>query len=155
MKIAVGSDHAGFALKQEVLRFLKERGFEFHDFGVYSEERADYPDVGVEVAQAVAAGDYSKGILICATGIGMSITANKVPGIRAALCTDTFCAQMSREHNDANILVLGAKVVDKDTALKIVDTWLATEFPGEERHARRIDKIRQIENHFNRGGSRV
>lgn len=152
MRIAIGCDHAGFALKQEVLRFLREQGFTYHDFGVYSEERADYPDVGFEVAHAVAQGEYTRGILICATGIGMSITANKVPGIRAALCTDVFCARMSREHNDANILVLGAKVLERDTALEIVHTWLTTEFPGDERHARRIQKITQIENEYNRGG---
>jgi len=152
MKIAVGSDHAGYMLKQGILRFLTERRFEFKDFGVFSEDPADYPDVGFEVARAVANGEFDRGILICSTGIGMSITANKVPGVRAALCVDTHCALLSREHNDANVLVLGERVTRADVALEIVDTWLSAVFPGEERHARRIRKISEIEREYNRGG---
>lgn len=152
MRIAVGSDHAGYALKEAVLRYLRSRHAEIQDFGAPSEERVDYPDIGLDVAEAVARGDFDRGVLICGTGIGMSITANKVPGIRAALCTDTYCATMSREHNDANILALGSRVTDERTALEIVRTWLDTEYPGEVRHANRIAKIHDAEVKFNGGG---
>ena len=152
MKIAVGSDHAGYTLKQEIISFLTGQGFEFKDFGVFSAEPADYPDIGVEVAQAVANGEFDRGILVCSTGIGMSITANKVPGVRAALCTDAYSALLSREHNDANVLVLGERVTDADATLEIVHTWLSAAFPGEERHARRIRKISEIERNYSGGG---
>lgn len=139
--IAIGSDHGGFALKKAVMKHLDDRGLEYKDFGTYSEASCDYPDFGRAVAQAVAAGEYERGIVICGTGIGISITANKVPGIRAALCGDCFSAQATREHNDANILALGARVVGEGLALKIVDTFLDTPFSNDERHVRRIAKI--------------
>ncbi|MBR4474332.1 MAG: ribose 5-phosphate isomerase B [Oscillospiraceae bacterium] len=139
--IAIGSDHGGFSLKQEIIGHLEERGESFRDFGTYSEESCDYPDFGKAVARAVASGEYQTGIIICGTGIGISITANKVPGIRAALCGDCFSAEATRLHNDANILALGARVVGTGLALKIVDTFLDTPFSGDERHRRRIEKI--------------
>ncbi len=141
--IAVGSDHAGYELKQEILEHLKERGEQFEDFGCFSNESVDYPVYGRKVAQAVASGEYEKGILICGTGIGISIAANKVKGIRAALCGDCFSAEATRLHNDANILALGARAVGGGLALKIVDTFLDTEFSGDERHARRIRLIEE------------
>ena len=139
--IAVGSDHGGFALKQAVLRHLEERGETYHDFGTYTEDSCDYPDFGKAVARAVAGGEYEYGIIICGTGIGISISANKVPGIRAALCGDCFSAEATRLHNDANILAMGARVVGEGLALKIVDTFLDTPFSNDERHIRRISKI--------------
>ncbi len=139
--IAIGSDHGGFALKQAVMRHLKDRGLEYKDFGTYTEESCDYPEYGRAVAQAVASGECERGIVICGTGIGISIAANKVPGIRAALCTDCFCAEATRQHNDANVLALGGRVVGEGLALKIVDTFLDTPFSNDERHIRRIAKI--------------
>ena len=139
--IAIGSDHGGFALKAEIMEHLEKRGFAYQDFGTYSEASCDYPVYGRAVAKAVAAGEYEFGILICGTGIGVSITANKVPGIRAALCGDCFSAQATREHNDANILALGARVTGPGLALMIVDTFLDTPFSGDERHMRRISMI--------------
>lgn len=139
--IAIGSDHGGFALKQAVMKHLRDRGLEYKDFGTYSEESCDYPEYGRAVALAVASGEYERGIAICGTGIGISIAANKVPGIRAALCGDCFSAEATREHNDANVLALGARVVGEGLALKIVDTFLDTPFSNDERHVRRIAKI--------------
>ena len=139
--IAIGCDHGGYALKQEVMKHLAERGLEYKDFGTYSEDSCDYPVHGKAVAHAVADGDCDRGILICGTGIGISITANKVPGIRAALCGDCFSAEATRLHNDANILAMGARVVGAGLALKIVDTFLDTPFSGDERHVRRINMI--------------
>lgn len=139
--IALGSDHGGFGLKQEVIKHLEARGLEYKDFGTYSEESCDYPEYAKKVAHAVADGECEKGILICGTGIGISITANKVPGIRAALCHDCFSAEATRLHNDANILAMGARVVGPGHALKIVDTFLDTPFSNEERHIRRISQI--------------
>ena len=139
--LAIGSDHGGFQLKQAIMAHLRERGIEYKDFGTYTEASCDYPEYGRAVALAVASGEFDRGILICGTGIGISITANKVPGIRAALCTDCFSAEATRLHNDANILALGGRVVGEGLALKIVDTFLDTPFSGEERHARRIAKI--------------
>ena len=139
--IAIGSDHGGFSLKQEIMEHLKQRGETFRDFGTYSEASCDYPDYGKAVAHAVASGEYDTGIIICGTGIGISITANKIPGIRAALCGDCFSAEATRLHNDANILALGARVVGPGLALKIVDTFLDTPFSNDERHKRRIAKI--------------
>jgi ribose 5-phosphate isomerase B len=152
MKVAIGSDHAGFELKEAIVRCVKGEQCECKDFGAFSVERVDYPDIGVQVAEAVANKEFDRGILICGTGIGMSIVANKVPGIRAALCSSTYCAEMSREHNNANVLVVGARVTDEETALEIVRTWLSTEFPGDERHAQRIDKITGIEKKYSEGG---
>lgn len=139
--IALGSDHGGFGLKQEVIKHLEARGLEYKDFGTYSEESCDYPEYAKKVAHAVSGGECEKGILICGTGIGISITANKVPGIRAALCHDCFSAEATRLHNDANILAMGARVVGPGHALKIVDTFLDTPFSNEERHIRRISQI--------------
>ena len=139
--IAIGCDHGGYALKQEVMKHLAERGLEYKDFGTYSEDSCDYPVYGKAVAHAVADGDCDRGILICGTGIGISITANKVPGIRAALCGDCFSAEATRLHNDANILAMGARVVGAGLALKIVDTFLDTPFSGDARHVRRINMI--------------
>lgn len=139
--IAIGSDHGGFTLKQEIVKYLTEKNIDFEDFGCYSEKSCDYTEYGRAVAEAVAVGKYEKGILICGTGIGISITANKVRGIRCALCSDCFSAEATREHNDANILALGGRVVGSGLALKIVDTFLNTPFSNEERHIRRISRI--------------
>jgi ribose 5-phosphate isomerase B len=139
--IALGSDHGGFQLKQEIIQYLEKKGYEYQDFGCYTEESVDYPAYAKLVGQAVASGECEKGILICGTGIGISIAANKIRGVRAAVCTDCFTAQATREHNDANILALGGRVVGPGLALKIVETFLTTEFSGDERHARRIRQI--------------
>ncbi len=139
--IAIGSDHGGFELKKEIMAHLDTRGLEYKDFGTYSDASCDYPAFGKAVAHAVADGECERGILICGTGIGMSITANKIPGIRCALCGDCFSAEATREHNDANILSLGARVVGTGLALKIVDTFLDTPFSEDARHIRRISKI--------------
>ena len=139
--IALGSDHGGYGLKQEVIKHLEERGIEYKDYGCYSEESCDYPIYGKKVAEADAGGECEFGIIICGTGIGISISANKVPGIRAALCHDCFSAQATREHNNANILAMGARVIGPGLALKIVDTFLDTPFSNEERHVRRISMI--------------
>ena len=139
--IGIGSDHGGFALKKALMAHLDKRGLAYKDFGTYSEASCDYPVYGKAVANAVAAGECDRGILICSTGIGISITANKVPGIRAALCGDCFSAEATRLHNDANVLCLGARVVGDGLALKIVDTFLDTPFSNEERHIRRISQI--------------
>ena len=143
--IAIGSDHGGFALKQEIMAHLTERGLEFKDFGTYTAESCDYPEFGATVGRAVASGECERGILICGTGIGISISANKIHGVRAALCGDCFSAEMTRRHNDANIVALGARVVGSGLALKIVDTFLDTPFDGG-RHARRIEKMMALEN---------
>lgn len=139
--IALGSDHGGYGLKQEVIKHLEERGIGYKDYGCYSEESCDYPIYGKKVAEAVVGGECEFGIIICGTGIGISISANKVPGIRAALCHDCFSAQATREHNNANILAMGARVIGPGLALKIVDTFLDTPFSNEERHVRRISMI--------------
>lgn len=139
--LAIGCDHGGFELKQEIIRHLESKGIEYRDFGTYSAESCDYPDYARPVAEAVAAGEYERGILICGTGIGVSITANKVRGVRCALCGDCFSAEATRQHNDANILALGARVTGPGLALMIVDTFLSTPFSGDERHIRRIGKI--------------
>jgi ribose 5-phosphate isomerase B len=140
MRLAIGSDHAGFALKEKVKEALIAAGHVVHDFGCYSLAPADYPDYGYAVAQSVAGGEWEKGIVICATGIGMSISANKVKGIRAALCHDLLTAQLSRQHNDANVLAMGGRCVTTEVAIEIAERWLATEFEGG-RHQRRVDKI--------------
>ena len=139
--IAIGSDHGGFELKQKVIAHLKEQGKEVKDFGTYSLDSCDYPDYGRAVGEAVASGQCEKGIVICTTGIGISITANKVPGIRCALCHNTSTARLTREHNDANVLAIGAAMVGEIVAMDIVDTFFATDFSHGERHQRRIDKI--------------
>lgn len=139
--IALGNDQAGYGLKQEVIKYLEEQQIPYKDFGSYNEDSVDYPVYAQKVAHAVANGECEQGILICGTGIGISIAANKVKGIRAALCHDTFSAQATREHNDANILAMGARVIGPGLAIKIVDTFLHTDFSGAERHARRISMI--------------
>ena len=139
--IAVGCDHGGYDLKQEILRYLEEQNIEYADYGCYSRESVDYPVYARKVAEAVKDGACEKGILICGTGIGISIAANRIAGIRAALCADCFSAQATREHNDANILALGARVVGPGLAVKIADTVLHTDFSGDERHRRRIELI--------------
>ena len=139
--IALGSDHGGYGLKQEIIRYLEEKGIEYKDYGCYDERPCDYPVYGKKAAQAVASGECEKGILICGTGIGISIAANKVKGIRAALCHDVFSAKATREHNDANMLAMGARVVGPGLALMIVDTFLNTEFSHAERHQNRIGQL--------------
>lgn len=141
--IAIGSDHGGFKLKTKAIAHLQEKGVACRDFGTNSLESCDYPDYGRAVAEAVAKGECEQGIVICTTGIGISITANKVPGIRCALCHNTTTARMTREHNNANVLAIGAGMVGDILALDIVDTFLATPFSNGERHQRRIDKIEQ------------
>lgn len=144
MKITIASDHAGFGLKSRILRYLTEKNLETSDLGTDGRDSVDYPDFAVKVAKAVSAGRSDLGILICGTGIGMSIAANKVPGIRAALCHNVATAEASRRHNDANVLVLGERVLDEATALQIVETWLGSEFDAG-RHRKRIEKIHAIE----------
>jgi ribose 5-phosphate isomerase B len=140
MAIVLGSDHGGYELKQTIAAHLQKCGVPFEDFGVFSTESADYPDIAVKVAEAVSRGEFEQGILFCGTGVGISIAANKVSGIRAALCHDTYSARMSREHNDANILAMGGRVIGPGLAALIVDVWLKTGFAGG-RHARRVGKI--------------
>ena len=141
MKLAIGADHGGLELKQEVVQYLRTlKDIEVSDFGTATKDSVDYPDYGKKVSEAVSNGSVDRGILICGTGIGMSIVANRFPKVRAALCHDHFTAQMSREHNDANILVMGERVIGKGVALEIVKTWLETEFAGG-RHQLRLNKI--------------
>ena len=139
--IAIGSDHGGFELKKKLMEHLSERGLEYKDFGTYSSASCDYPVYAKAVANAVTSGECDRGIIICGTGIGVSITANKVRGIRAALCGDCFSAEATRQHNDANVLCMGARVVGEGLALKIADTFLDTPFSNDERHIRRISMI--------------
>ncbi len=139
--IALGSDQGGFELKQEIIKHLEKRNLEFKDFGSYDTASVDYPEYAKKVCKAINDGECEKGILVCGTGIGISITANKIKGIRAALCTDCFMAEATRLHNDANVLALGGRVVGPGLALKIVDTFLDTPFSNEERHIRRINAI--------------
>lgn len=141
--IALGSDHAGLPLKREIIKYLEARHLEYKDYGTYTEESCDYPDFGEAVARAVASGECGRGLLFCGTGVGISIAANKVRGIRAVVCSEGYSAEMSRRHNDANILALGARVVGPGLAEHIVDLWLNTEFEGG-RHARRVDKLNRI-----------
>jgi len=142
--IAIGSDHGGFKLKEVLIEYLEKNNIKYKDFGTYSEQSCDYPLIAVEVAKKVASGEFEKGILICGTGIGMSIAANKVKGIRAALCHDVFSAKATRRHNDANILTCGERVIGTGLFLEIVDAFLKTQFEGG-RHQRRIDLIAQTE----------
>ncbi len=143
--IAIGCDHAATELKNKIKNRLESQGFTVKDFGCHSNQAVDYPDYAIAVAKAVASGECEKGVLICGTGIGMSIAANKVKGIRCALCGDTFSARATREHNNANILALGQRVTGEGLALDIVDVFFGTAFSGDERHMRRIEKITQIE----------
>ncbi len=143
-KVYLGADHGGFGLKEKIKAHLKGKA-EVVDFGTDSEESCDYPDFGRKVAESVVKGKGSLGILVCGTGIGVSMAANKVRGARAALCHNEFTAKMAREHNDANVLCLGGRVLDEKEALKIVDVFLETDFSSDERHARRVEKIMEIE----------
>ncbi|MDE7332263.1 MAG: ribose 5-phosphate isomerase B [Lachnospiraceae bacterium] len=139
--IALGSDHGGYDLKCRVMEHLKERGIACKDFGCFDRKSCDYPDFGKAAAKAVASGECDRGIVVCTTGIGISIAANKVPGVRCALCTDPYLAKMTRLHNDANMLALGGEITGGNLALEIVDVFLDTEFSGEEKHMRRVGKI--------------
>jgi ribose 5-phosphate isomerase B len=144
VQIGLACDHGGFGLKEELKIFLKGLGVEAIDLGAFNEESVDYPDFGALVAERVSQGDLEKGILICGTGIGMSILANKFPGVRAALANDLYSSRLSREHNDANVLVIGGRIVGRDLAKEIVKVWLDTPFSGG-RHQRRLDKIKALE----------
>lgn len=158
MRLALGSDHAGLPLKEAIKEYLAQyNGVDWDDLGTFSPEAVDYPDIALEVAKAVASGRYDRGILACGTGIGMCITANKVPGVRAALCHDLYSARVTRQDNDSNVLTIGARIVGPALAREIVRVWLETEFAGG-RHARRLDKIAAIERMFaggdcHRGGA--
>lgn len=144
MKIAIGCDHVGFELKDRLIRHLEEKGIQYHDYGTYNTGRTDYPIYGEAVANAVVGGKCDRGLLICGTGVGISIAANKVPGIRAVVCSEPYSALLSRQHNDSNILAMGARVVGGDLALMILDAWLSGEYEGG-RHQKRVDLIAQIE----------
>ena len=143
-RIAIGCDHRGFALKELIISFLQNAGHSYQDFGCYSTEPVDYPDIAQKVGEAVVSGNLNQGILICNTGIGISIAANKIKGVRAALCCDVFAAQRARQHNDANVLCLRGENIDTESALEIVKTFLAADFEGG-RHAQRVNKIRALE----------
>jgi len=146
MRVALGCDHAGFDLKETVATVLRRLGAEIVDFGTHSRDSVDYPDYGERVGRAVASGEADRGIVLCGTGIGISIAANKVPGVRAALCHDVYTARMSRAHNDANVLALGARVIGPGLAEAIVEAWLTTPFDGG-RHSPRVDKLNRIGAH--------
>jgi ribose 5-phosphate isomerase B len=145
--IVIGSDHAAYALKEKIKAFLIERSIDIEDVGCYSQDSVDYPDVGIKLASMVSSGEFDKGILMCGTGIGMSMVANKFPHVRAALCADIFSAIMSRRHNDSNILVLGGRVIGDILAMEIVKVWLETPFDGG-RHQRRLEKFDKINKDF-------
>ena len=145
MKISVGCDHGALALKNLVVAHLEKQGHQVTDFGTHTTDSCDYPEFAAAAAKAVADGTCDKGIVLCTTGIGVSITANKIPGIRCALLSDVMSARMTREHNDTNVMALGAGVVGQMLALEIVDTWISTEFSHNERHQRRIDKVMALE----------
>lgn len=142
--IGIGCDHGAYDLKQTIIAYLKEQGLEYKDFGCMDKNSCDYPIYGRAVAEAVSDGTCEKGIVICTTGIGISITANRIPGIRCALCSDTISARLTRLHNDANMLAMGAGIVGENLAISIVDAFLHTEFSGEERHQRRINLIDKV-----------
>jgi ribose 5-phosphate isomerase B len=145
MKIAIGADHAGYHLKQDILEYARYLGYDCDDFGTNSADAVDYPDIALKVAQAVAAGKYARGILLCGTGVGMSITANKVKGIRAAVCNETFSAHETRAHNNANVLCMGGRVLGPGLARDIVKLWLETSFSEGERHVRRVAKMNALD----------
>lgn len=144
MKIGLASDHGGYELKEHIREHLEKKGIEYIDYGTNSEESVDYPDYGRKAGEAIMSGKVDRAIVVCGTGIGISLAANKVKGVRCALCGDSYSARMSREHNNANALALGGRVIGKDLALEIVDIWLKTEFAGG-RHERRVNKISEIE----------
>ena len=145
MKIAIGCDHGALDLKNAVKTHLEKQGHQVEDFGTYTLDSCDYPDYAAQAARAVAEGKCDRGIVLCTTGIGVSIVANKIKGIRCALLSDVMSARMTREHNDTNVMAIGAGVVGQMLALEIVDTWIGTEFSGNERHQRRIDKVMALE----------
>ena len=149
MKIAIACDHGGLKLKNKIKEYLQSNGYEITDFGTDSAENCDYPDFALPAAEAVASGKCDRGIIVCTTGIGVSMVANKVPGVRCALCHDVFCAELTRRHNDANVLAMGEKAVSESDALKIVNIFLRTEFEGG-RHQRRVDKITEIEKKYSK-----
>lgn len=140
LKIAIGTDHGGFELKEKIVEYLKSNGYDFEDFGTYSNDSCDYPKIGKKVASEVGSGNFNRGILVCGSGIGMSIAANRFKNVRAALCWDMITAKFSRTHNDANILCLGQRVIDNELAIKMIDLWLKTEFEGG-RHKIRVDML--------------
>jgi len=150
-KFVIASDHGGLALKEAICSYLQEKGVEIDDLGTMTDDSVDYPDYGIKVARAVSTGEADKGILICGTGIGMSIVANKFPGIRAALITDDFTARMSKEHNNANIIVMGGRILSSDQARKMVQVWLEAVYEGG-RHQKRLDKISNLEDDIRSGG---
>jgi len=152
VKIALGCDHAGFGLKEEIVSLLQTLNVEFVDCGTDSTASVDYPDFGEKVSGLVSSGKIERGILICGTGLGMSMVANKFPNVRASLCNDLFTAKMSRLHNDANVLVLGGRVIGKDLAYEIVKTWVSTPFEGD-RHMKRLNKIKKIEESLRTDGN--
>ena len=145
MKIAIGSDHGGYRLKEEIIKVVEQLGHEVTDFGCTCADSVDYPDYALEVCNQVVAGKADRGILICGTGIGMSIAANKIPGIRCALVHDVFSAKATREHNDSNVLAMGERVIGPGLAAEIVSVWLSTEFSHQERHQNRINKVKALE----------
>ena len=145
MKIAIGCDHGALALKNKMVSWLEGKGYEVKDFGTYTADSCDYPEFAAAAARAVASGECEKGIVLCTTGIGVSISANKIDGIRCALLSDVWSAKMTRLHNDTNMMAMGAGIVGENLALEIADTWLGTEFSGEARHQRRIDKVMELE----------
>ena len=145
MKVSIGCDHGALALKNKVVSHLEGKGYEVVDFGTHTNASCDYPEFAAAAAKAVASGECEKGIVLCTTGIGVSISANKIDGIRCALLSDVWSAKMTRLHNDTNVMAMGAGVVGENLALEIVDTWLGTEFSGDERHQRRIDKLMALE----------
>lgn len=142
--IAIASDHGGFELKEDIKEFLDQSGYPFQDLGTHNNDSVDYPDYGIDLSKRVSEGEFDKGILICGTGIGMSIVANKIPGIRAALVNDVYSARMSTEHNNANVLVIGGRVTGKGLAREMVKAWLDAKFEGG-RHQKRLDKIAELE----------
>ena len=144
MRVAIGCDHRGLKIKQAIMEFLPGLNHSYHDFGCYNADPVDYPDIARKVAESVASGDFDQGILICSTGIGMSIAANKMKSVRAALCHDTFTAQRARQHNDANILCLGGENIEVNAALEVVKTYLSTDFEGG-RHILRLNKVKALE----------
>ena len=145
MKISIGCDHGALALKNKMVAHLTEKGYEVKDCGTYTADSCDYPDLAAAAARAVASGECEKGIVLCTTGIGVSIAANKIPGIRCALLSDVLSAKLTRQHNDTNMMAIGAGIVGENLALEIMNTWLNTAFSGEARHQRRIDKVMALE----------
>ena len=148
MRVAIGADHAGFELKQILLDYLRHRGHEVIDLGTTSEDPVDYPDFAEAVSKVLLDGAAERGVLVCGSGVGASVSANKIPGIRAGLCHDTYSARQGVEHDDMNILVLGARVIGVELARELVNNFLAANFNGEERHSRRIEKIKALEKRY-------